>query len=1275
MKRNTVRSSSSDSDNESNNASAPSSVKDKVVRESKKQRAKSSHINRAMRIGIFCLSVLWLACLLAMFVSIQREDTQTIGSHIHAVLNHSHFNSNWKEQHRLNNLRTVLNPATATAPDPKNAATKFGSKSDEYHNRADQAALAKVRHPIKITSTPSTTSVAANQFIDMRDLTATLPFDNPDGGAWKQGWDVGPKPLDPNNPLKVFIVPHSHCDPGWIKTFDVYFRSQTKGILDTIYNALKKDKRRKFIWAEISYFEWWWREQPKHVQETMTQIINDGQLEFVTGGWVQPDEANTQRYAIEIQLQEGHDWLRQTFGDHVIPKFAWSIDPFGYSPTMADILKDYGFQGMLIQRVHYAVKKELAQRKHLEFNWRQTYDDTGDHDIFTHVMPFYSYDVPHTCGPDPSVCCQFDFARINNGYGGCPWHKPAERITHANVARRSKLILDQWQKKASLYRSNVVLVPLGDDFRYRTNNEAEEQYNNFQMIFDYLNANVKGVQVQFGTLSDYFNAVRGTFQPPLLKGSFFTYADRDQDYWSGYFTSRVFDKALDRKLEQVLFAASAMGATPEEMREHRRSLSLFQHHDGVTGTAKDIVVEDYARYMHNAIENVQKWMVDKLKTNLNTSSLQPCWKASAPRSLGYFDCKLSQPAIVFNPLPIQQSCGDMIVPSHSAIQATLPCENAGPLKSDTTASSIIKFDPITGMMIEPFKEEWMVWKVRKGGAYLFFPSDQVKYLDHRKEKVTIQQNGFIVSTSKWERTIIQKKVPNEFGTGSATVLDFIFKTKLEIDNEEWFVRFNAPISNKGVFHTDLNGANFDTHHFRSDLPIQSQVFPMPTLASIEDSNQRLTVLSEHAQGTASLKDGTIDVWLDRRLLRDDERGLGQGVRDNVLTKTRFRLLLETENYDSDPSTEFEITQLCKAMWDELNHPLEIFGGVGNPTSLMGGLIETTEKMLHLDNNEKNKGSSEGNTNAVPFVFMVHDRVDYFKVAIESLRNSDFPKKLPLIISHDGHVPEMMEYVKSLKSEFNVIQIFHPHACYDHPHEFPADAPELNEGYEGDIYHNKRSPWATCAKHHWIWMTKTVFDMDFDIEESVESIFFIEEDYVVSPTIYSTIMQGLSLAVNDSKYFGIIFDRTNSGTDKAKVPHVRAGEQDWHEMYFKTGPFAIGRKTWQKVINARDVFCERDEYNWDWTLVYLMSQEVKEDLRLPYLVLVPSVIQVTHIGTEGMHGSKIGNSWSIPKPFHGTDVIHSVSHSPTKFKANGGFHHPKDIEHCKSILAPKWQLFA
>lgn len=162
-----------------------------------------------------------------------------------------------------------------------------------------------------------------------------------------------------------------------------------------------------------------------------------------------------------------------------------------------------------------------------------------------------------------------------------------------------------------------MLIPLGDDFRYDHKSEWEVQFKNYQQLFDHLNTNLNlNVHAQFGTLTDYFNALHteiSNSEFPSLSGDFFTYADRDDHYWSGYYTSRPFYKRMDRVLMYYIRAAetilslsqlsdkaelknaeSKFNGLEKQMTSARLAHSLFQHHDGITGTAKSYVVVDYA---------------------------------------------------------------------------------------------------------------------------------------------------------------------------------------------------------------------------------------------------------------------------------------------------------------------------------------------------------------------------------------------------------------------------------------------------------------------------------------------------------------------------------------------------------------------------------------------------------------------------------------------------------------------------------------------------------
>lgn len=306
--------------------------------------------------------------------------------------------------------------------------------------------------------------------------------------------------------------------------------------------------------------------------------------------------------------------------------------------------------------------------------------------------------------------------------------------------------------------------------------------------------------------------------------------------------------------------------------------------------------------------------------------------------------------------------------------------------------------------------------------------------------------------------------------------------------------------------------------------------------------------------------------------------------------------------------------------------------------------------------------------------MVHDRAHYLKAAMESLSLSDFPNAtVPVIISHDGKVPEVVDYVNSLKEEggFRVIQLFHPFACYDHPNDFPGNDTGLNEGYEGDSYGNPRTWSVTCAKHHFTWLLTTVFAMDFG-DGVVDNFLFMEEDYVVAPTVYSTIIGGLNAMdqfsnLTSSGFLGV-------GLVAGKMQKVsRFRTSSFNAAAFTTGPMTLSRDVFLKLQASPSDYCLVDEYNWDWSIVHTAYLG-----HLPHTMIFPGKQQAMHIGVEGgMHNELLSaqdRRKALAKDpfdlkFAGTDfcdlgAIPMIQHS----KGFGGWGHAKDMSHCLSFFS-------
>ncbi|XP_037658231.1 alpha-mannosidase 2 isoform X2 [Choloepus didactylus] len=959
----------------------------------------------------------------------------------------------------ISNIRdSVINLSESVEDGPKSSQGNFSQGAGSHLLSSQQLSL-----PVDPQDCPfASRSGSQNSDVQMLDVYSLIPFDNPDGGVWKQGFDITYKSDEWDaEPLQVFVVPHSHNDPGWLKTFDDYFRDKTQYIFNNMVVKLKEDSRRKFMWSEISYLSKWWDVIDNQKKDAVKSLIENGQFEIVTGGWVMPDEAAPHYFALIDQLIEGHQWLEKNLG--VKPRSGWSIDPFGHSPTMAYLLKRAGFSHMLIQRVHYAVKKHFALHKTLEFFWRQNWDLGSVTDIFCHMMPFYSYDIPHTCGPDPKICCQFDFKRLPGGRVGCPWGIPPETIYSGNVQNRAQMLLDQYRKKSKLFRTKVLLAPLGDDFRYCERTEWDQQFKNYQQLFDYLNFQPHlNVKIQFGTLSDYFDALdkadaasrnsQSVF--PVLSGDFFTYADRDDHYWSGYFTSRPFYKRMDRLMESHLRAAEILyyfalkqaqkyqiskflsSSHYVALTEARRNLGLFQHHDAITGTAKDWVVVDYGTRLFRSFMNLKKIIGDSAlllilkdkysyqfsdvflemdleqksqdslpQKNIIRLSAEPRYLVvynpseqdrnsvvsvyvSSPTvqvlSLSGKPMELQVSAVWNTASTISQTAYEISFvahtpplglklykilespssKSHLADYALLngKTEDKGifTIKTIESAEEAVTLENSfiklrfgqAGLMEEMInKEDGKQHKVKvefswygttnkkdKSGAYLFLPDGEAKPYVYTALTFVRVTRGRIYSevTCFLEHVTHRVRLYNVQGIeGQSVEVANIVDIRKEY-NREIAMRISSGINNQNRFYTDLNGYQIQSRMTMSKLPLQANVYPMTTMAYIQDAKHRLSLLSAQSLGVSSLKSGQIEVIMDRRLMQDDNRGLGQGVHDNKITANLFRILLEKRsavNMEEEKNSVSYPSLLSHITSSFLNHPvLPMTEKVPSPTS-------------------------------------------------------------------------------------------------------------------------------------------------------------------------------------------------------------------------------------------------------------------------------------------------------------------------------------------------------
>ncbi|KAL4220666.1 hypothetical protein ACF0H5_021061 [Mactra antiquata] len=838
--------------------------------------------------------------------------------------------------------------------------------------------------------------------ISTYDLPAETDYSLDPKGRYKIPEEFYKKENDPlEEEINVILVPFSHADPGYGRTVEQYYVSMTKNVLDNMVIFLSANHNMTFQWAETVFLERWFQDIDGYKKQKVRELIAKGQLEIVLGGWVMPDEAITHYMPVVDQLIEGHQWLVENLG--ISPTSAWVNDPFGFSSTMPYLWKSSGIDNLVILRIHQAVKATLMRKRSLDFMWRPYWNSYGENDILCSLMPYQNYWNSDVCGPEQSVCKKFNFLHMGFSQGD-------QRVTSQNVDLLAKELYQAYKFTASLFKYNNIIIYLGEDNSYDNMQSWQDTYTNYEKLISYINARTDWkMKIKFGTTREYFENIRGAenhsgdkMKFPTVSGDFFPYSDKENDYWTGYFTTRPWMKRFTREVEPLVRAADRFsvmlyfhcvvkGACNDVsnvhkdilrgLRDARREVGIYQHHDGITGTSLPFVVDDYERRLlkaflhakdaldlsivtilsnglvknpHALVNNNNKAMArDILQPNLHRFTgdtlkvivANPMEKArtdtvtfyiekreiesisnaityqlSETNSLKYQNCYRLTVLVQLSPFELKtlvvksgRTDGSNVSPYKEKILPT----NTGTSEVVTIENKFMKVEfyfrngslkciyDNQGRALK-ISSEYLKYTPKKSGAYLFGPDGPAKPIDMINPKVVVSTGPMYSQVSVEYMSVFTQKwvlyhTDDVKGRGLHLTQAISLLAHPSFLESEVILRFKTDISNGNIFFTDQNGYQLMGRLKNRDMPIETNYYPITSMALIEDESRRLTLHSAQSHGVSSLENGWLEVMLDRNMAHDDGKGLGMGATERIPTQAEF--IIQIEYKDGSPDMQ------------------------------------------------------------------------------------------------------------------------------------------------------------------------------------------------------------------------------------------------------------------------------------------------------------------------------------------------------------------------------------
>jgi hypothetical protein len=347
-----------------------------------------------------------------------------------------------------------------------------------------------------------------------------------------------------------------------------------------------RDPRRIYSVECIFFLRMYWEQRPEQ-QDSVRNLINERRLRLTSSGVVTADTILPEAEAILRDFLIGQEWLRAN-GMTQEPRVAYFPDSFGHSPALPSLLNAAGFDQACITRIDgmffigadYELRRGfprpgssaallLKEERTLDFVWR---------------------------GPDGAeILCHWN--AYNYGQGDMIAHRGLTRVyllpltitdrSDRNVAHKIGRFASQLIPRS---RTPYLFCPIGFDF--------VSPIPDLLTLLDRYNRRhypETGIWALNAGLDDYLALVdcyRDTL--PFLELD-------PNPYWTGFYTSRPTLKKKCHDLVDRLLIAERLALLPEskgveqliagDLESAWWDASVANHHDFITGTSQDRVVE------------------------------------------------------------------------------------------------------------------------------------------------------------------------------------------------------------------------------------------------------------------------------------------------------------------------------------------------------------------------------------------------------------------------------------------------------------------------------------------------------------------------------------------------------------------------------------------------------------------------------------------------------------------------------------------------------------